>query len=896
MIGDLIGLLTRAGVELSVAELREVLWLGHRITVGEAKARAKLERGRRRPRTSDDAGKLDHSTEESESDSAKAERDSAEATDVEAESSRYFSPRASKRGHSATAVRLPGVRALPNASILTRSMRPLTSKRATWSEVLLDEEATVAAFAETGLFTPLYEAGRGKWFDLALVVEDSASMHLWHNVVGEFESLMRHLGAFRRVTRWSIGYRDNRLWLTSGARLTHASAELVNREGRQLVLLISDCSSSAWYGKAMFRFCDELGRVAPLAVLQMLPRRHWAATGLGAVEVGLRATFPGTPNRWLSVARPWWLRQESPAESVPMAVATLDPAELRAWTKLMIGTGHGSVKGVLLYAGDTPVASSTIGNSASARDRVNAFRAMVTADAFALAGVLALASPLTVPIMQLLHRTLFDGNDLVPLAEVFLGQLLKRAASVLNRLSFEEIVYDFDPEVRDLLLENVDRMQASVMLRTVGNYLAQTTGSATDIAALLADESGDLHIDEAARPFAEVVRRVRDRFDPARQSRDFREVVFSRGLISRPLPDRMQTALAKHSRPLEGKVLAISFRVSSELAELGYLSQHLDEAIIYLLRPLLRLGMDLLYGGLPPKRYPERSSTTPGPSAVRNMTLTLINLLNDERSAGEIINEAGGSVAPPRPSRLYIPSAWPVSDFVTPEDEAAWINTCSILRVLPKDAGLTGPIPDEKRELRRYVVFRAAVLSHMRQLLARGFKCPVSLELDREVRPAAFVFIGGKTTDFYGIMPGIMEEFLRAAQQRLPIFLVGGLGGAAGIIARALASNTNARIPAFTTAFYAKGQTPNYGKLLEGFRAIRGNKFSRPSETFTELWKIIQGGREDGGSKLLQNGLAPKDNHLLMTTTDTMLAVHLIWKGLSRLFLEAGAPAGMKNK
>ena len=367
--------------------------------------------------------------------------------------------------------------------------------------------------------------------------------------------------------------------------------------------------------------------------------------------------------------------------------------------------------------------------------------------------------------------------------------------------------------------------------------------------------------------------------------------------VSRHLPDRMQTALARHSRPLEGKVLAISFGVSSELAELGYLSQHLDEAIIYLLRPLLRLGMDLLYGGLPPKRYPERSSTTPGLSAGRNMTLTLMNLLNDERSAGEIINEAGVSVAPPRPSRLYNPSAWPVSESVTPEDEAAWINTCSILRVLPKDAGLTGPIPDEKGELRRYLVFRAAVLSRMRQLLAGGFKCPVPREPNREVRPAAFVFMGGKTTDFYGIMPGIMEEFLRAAQQRLPIYLVGGLGGAAGIIAQALASNTDARIPTFTTAFHAKGRTPNYGQLLEGFRTMRSNRLSRPSETFTELWKIIQGGRREGGSKLLQNGLAPEDNRLLMTTTDTMLAVHLIWKGLSRLFLEPGIPdQGIKNK
>jgi hypothetical protein len=359
--------------------------------------------------------------------------------------------------------------------------------------------------------------------------------------------------------------------------------------------------------------------------------------------------------------------------------------------------------------------------------------------------------------------------------------------------------------------------------------------------------------------------------------------------VERHLPEPMQAALAACRRPLERKVLGISFAVSPQLAELGYLRQHLEEAIIYLLRPLLRLGMDLLYGGIPPKRdNADQSKTTPDPSAGRNMTLTLMHLLNDERSAGETINDAGDSLAQPRPSRLYNPSAWPVSDSITPEDEAAWINTCSILRVLPKHAGLPGPLPDKEREPRRYLTFQAGVLSHMRRLLAQGFKCPVPGEPDRDVRPAAFVFMGGKTADFYGSMPGIMEEFLRAAQQKLPIYLLGGVGGAAGAIANALTSNSRTRPPAFTTAFYAK--TPNYRTLLEGISAMKANKLSKPQEAFEQLWKIVQEGRKDGGSTLLRNGLTAQENWKLMTTTDTLDAVHLVWEGLSRLFLESAAP------
>jgi hypothetical protein len=119
---SLVGLLTRAGVELSVTELREVLWLAdllpEGVPVGKTRTRTKPKRDYRLRRTPADARKLDHSTEESESDSNKGTR---WIPDVEQESSRYFSPTGREHGHGATAVPLPGVRALPNASILTRS-------------------------------------------------------------------------------------------------------------------------------------------------------------------------------------------------------------------------------------------------------------------------------------------------------------------------------------------------------------------------------------------------------------------------------------------------------------------------------------------------------------------------------------------------------------------------------------------------------------------------------------------------------------------------------------------------------------------------------------------------------------------------------------------------------
>jgi SLOG cluster2 len=134
-----------------------------------------------------------------------------------------------------------------------------------------------------------------------------------------------------------------------------------------------------------------------------------------------------------------------------------------------------------------------------------------------------------------------------------------------------------------------------------------------------------------------------------------------------------------------------------------------------------------------------------------------------------------------------------------------------------------------------------------------------------------------------------MEEFLRAAQQKLPIYLFGGLGGAARAIADALVKNSSERPPEFTPSHYTNSRTPNYRTLLEGFDKMNAKRFSGPEEAFGELWETVQIGRRDGLPALFVNGLDAEDNRKLITTTDTMEAVHLTWKGLSHLFLEQTA-------
>jgi len=290
--------------------------------------------------------------------------------------------------------------------------------------------------------------------------------------------------------------------------------------------------------------------------------------------------------------------------------------------------------------------------------------------------------------------------------------------------------------------------------------------------------------------------------------------------VGRHLPEPMQAALKEKERPLDGKVLAISFGYSPQLA--------------------------------------------------------------DETDLGN----TGYTSALVPTSRLYNPSAWPRCDLITAEDEAAWINTCSILRVIPKDAGLAGQLPDKALEPDRFFAWQAIVLSQMRRWLAKGFDCPIPRNATHAVKPTAFVFLGGKVSGFSGVMPGILEEFLRVTEQKLPVYLLGGFGGAAGIIAHALLTKAH-RPAALTAPFYSTSQTPDYKTMLEGFEKMDSQLFPGPDRAFDELWKVIQEGRETGLPALLRNGLDAADNKELITTTDTMNAVHLVWRGLNRLFFES---------
>ena len=148
----------------------------------------------------------------------------------------------------------------------------------------------------------------------------------------------------------------------------------------------------------------------------------------------------------------------------------------------------------------------------------------------------------------------------------------------------------------------------------------------------------------------------------------------------------------------------------------------------------------------------------------------------------------------------------------------------------------------------------------------------------------ARIIVGGKTTNFAGLMPGILEEALYHLEVEKPLYIVGGFGGAAHDLATVLV-RTNSSIPDSLLEEKREGNV-ELGVLIDGYPSDTDDSFPHDvsrqdaKKSYHRLWaqikRIQKVGLEDG----LRNGLSDDDNAKLMVSEDTKLVVDLILKGL----------------
>lgn len=130
----------------------------------------------------------------------------------------------------------------------------------------------------------------------------------------------------------------------------------------------------------------------------------------------------------------------------------------------------------------------------------------------------------------------------------------------------------------------------------------------------------------------------------------------------------------------------------------------------------------------------------------------------------------------------------------------------------------------------------------------------------------ARVILGGKTFGFSGFMAGVIEEYIQAMEAGHPVYLLGGFGGAASLLASLIRKEKS-----IAAVIEEASKTPRYAEFMSYC-------MDRSIDMGYGRLEAIAAGGIDG----LKNGLTVEQNYILLQSTDVIEIVGLILKGLSQ--------------
>ncbi|AUB35962.1 Formylglycine-generating enzyme, required for sulfatase activity, containings SUMF1/FGE domain [Nostoc flagelliforme CCNUN1] len=440
---------------------------------------------------------------------------------------------------SGTSFSVPAAPALRNRLDLARSLRPLMRKVSSQTRFDVDEDATVAQIAETGVWLPVVRAVPERWLQLDLVVEESKTTVIWERAIMELNHLMEYQGAFRSVRTWRLSaqtgkvqlfprWRDGSIHSVAKTELarnqrSHTPGELIDPTGRRLIWLVTDCTSALWRQDLIYETLLDWSKVQPIAIFQMFPERLWSRTALrdGHI-VRLGAIVPGLLSNQLVIeGLPQRLEQRNHEDLVTVSIITLDAASMLLWARVASGFGDYRTPGRtfdLSFIRRQPEKGKLDSSPRSisertAQERVALFRSTASKTAQQLADLMA-ATPVTLPVIDLLRDAFrADFQEEVQqshVAEVLLSGLLRRCDTEEDDVCRYEFWGDNSPNgderVRHILLGDTSILKTIEVLNVLSTSICQKLGSPSKtFEALLGDiqaSEGDQW--DAVLPFARV--------------------------------------------------------------------------------------------------------------------------------------------------------------------------------------------------------------------------------------------------------------------------------------------------------------------------------------------------------------------------------------------------------
>jgi nucleoside phosphorylase len=427
----------------------------------------------------------------------------------------------------------------------------------------LDEELTVRNTIEQGLPVPVMRPRRGRWLDLALVVDTHHSMLLWHDLVTELRRVFVQTGIFRDVRTWYLsgtGPGQAPSVARAGGQ-PRSVQEVADPAGHRLILIVTDTVADGWNTSSVQDVLRHWSLHSPVALLNVLPRRLWDRGAIRPQPHMVRAPGPAAPNAsWRLEHASRSRRRVALAASIAVPIVEASAGSISTMAELVAGGGRWNRLPCLTVPRrpNDPTTPQSIPpitpaeQPAAIEEILRRFRAGASPVAQTLAGYLS-AVPLNLPVMNLVRQIMLPESDPGHLAEVALGGLFEswEREALDERTDTERMPFHFRTGVREALLGSQKRHEITevqeLVRREMGAVLTDRgSGPAGDFLAArgTAHGHGSQTMNPDALPFADRPG------TPSPIGHPVREVPTLRGeqrvhYIERPMDAQLREAMSR---------------------------------------------------------------------------------------------------------------------------------------------------------------------------------------------------------------------------------------------------------------------------------------------------------------------------------------------------------------
>jgi hypothetical protein len=417
-----------------------------------------------------------------------------------------FQDRGSSERLRGIPVHLPDAAALPHALWIARALKPLRRRQQTKRILLMNEIRTAEQLAVSDIWFPSLFPGKERWLSAALVIDIGASMAIWQNVIGEFRRVLISLGAFRKLEQWWLDTEDPAwtrksdskipLFGSQRSRMYRKPLDIVHSCGRQIIFVVSDCVSDAWWDDRAAQLLALWGKTSHTVLLQVLPESMWERTALTQHQkIVLRSQRAGGANSDIKalVKTPFRGLVSVPETTVvPMPILELEAGALGAWSKWVVEDAGGMLPGrALEYCRPAEQVRLVEESDDWAHGPGQPFLTVASRTARKLANIMAVAPPFNLPLLRVIRESMLGGEATqVHEAEFLLSGLVKVVDGYDRRFDQpNDVLYDFQTdELRKLFRAAVKVPDALDLLRIekVSQFLGQNLGQRSSFPAYLA--------------------------------------------------------------------------------------------------------------------------------------------------------------------------------------------------------------------------------------------------------------------------------------------------------------------------------------------------------------------------------------------------------------------------